>query len=284
VTWISVPDMHPGRCLNHRTEWRNGEPVSMRCIEYEAVEHVCTFVPPEPVTLGTNLNTYTTTMRVEGLNELKADLIERRSDDVLAINKWTTNGHLIADVARLGYLRPEWVTLDPTYGYGTFWQQWQPNNLLRCDIDPTKAPDCTVDFTDLPLMDRAFDAVVFDPPYKLNGNPSNTGGMDERFGVHEHRTWQERMALIRAGAVECARVADKMLLVKCQDQVVSGKIRWQSRAICDVVEPLGFGLRDRFEYLSRREQPGGRRQLTARRCSSQLLVFERGWKWSDLDG
>lgn len=201
---------------------------------------------------------------------------------VLAIQKWPTNGHLIADCARLGYLRDDDLVLDPTYGYGTFWKVWRPRDLTACDLDPAKSPmGESVDFTSLPFAHLGFDAVVFDPPYKLNGNPSDTGGVDERFGVHEYRTWQERMALIRAGARECARVCERTLIVKCQDQVVSSKIRWQTRVIEDEVAPLGFGLRDRFEFLSYRAQPAGRSQINAHRCSSQLLVFERGWKWSD---
>lgn len=203
---------------------------------------------------------------------------------VKAIDRWASNGHLIADCARLDYLRPEYRTLDPTWGYGTFWKVWEPLVLVACDLNPDKSPlGYSVDFTNLPFDDRSFDAVVFDPPYKLNGTPTDIGGVDERFGVHEYARWQDRMKLIRDGARECARVSDLMLVVKCQDQVVSSKIRWQTRAVADEVEPLGFGLRARFDFLGGRPQPGGRTQKNPQSCSSQLLVFQRGWKWSDLD-
>lgn len=86
---------------------------------------------------------------------------------VLAIAKWPTNGHLIADCARLGYLRHDDLVLDPTYGYGTFWKVWRPTNLIACDLDVTKSPiGDPVDFTALPFAHLGFDAVVFDPPYK----------------------------------------------------------------------------------------------------------------------
>lgn len=198
---------------------------------------------------------------------------------MLAIAKYPTNGHLIAEVARLGLLRSEDTTLDPTYGLGTFWNVWRPDNLINFDLSGRKGRDGVADFTALPFADESVDAVVFDPPYKLNGTP--TEEVDERYGVAQPSRWQDRMALIRAGARECARVCRRTLAVKVQDQVVCSKIRWQTRAVADAVEPLGFALQARFDFLQRREQPAGRNQINPASCSSQLLVFRRGWKWSD---
>ncbi len=45
---------------------------------------------------------------------------------IYAAQKWPTNAHMIVDAARLGYLRKDWWTLDPTYGLGNFWTLWQP--------------------------------------------------------------------------------------------------------------------------------------------------------------
>lgn len=87
--------------------------------------------------------------------------------EILAYAKWTSNADLIADVARLGYLRQQSAILDPTYGYGTWWKNWQPDVLRRHDLDPAKAPDGAMDFTDLLYADGHFEAVVFDPPYKM---------------------------------------------------------------------------------------------------------------------
>lgn len=213
---------------------------------------------------------------------LGLDLAEPVPDcsPILAIDKWPTNGHLIADCARLGYLRKEWLTLDPTYGYGTFWKVWQPDELVACDLNPAKSPiGYPVDFTDLPWSGGHFRAAVYDGPYKLNGNPSDTDGIDERFGVEVYTRWQDRLDLLVRGAVEVARVTDEYLLVKCQDQVVSGKLRWQTIAITEALESAGFGLKDRMEFLGRRGQPAGRGQNNAHRASSQMLVFKRGWGW-----
>lgn len=197
---------------------------------------------------------------------------------ILAIDKWATNADLIADCATLGYLGDR-RTLDPTYGYGTFWQKFRPSDLTASDLDPAKSPiGYSVDFTRLPWEDGEFHDVVFDGPYKLNGNPSDTDGVDERYGVHRYTDWRDRMGLLEAGVKECARVCSGFLLVKCQDQVCSGKVRWQTDILTAAVAGAGFGKVDRLDFLSYRPQPNGRRQVHARRNASTLLVFKRGWK------
>ncbi len=200
--------------------------------------------------------------------------LELDGGPVLAAGDWSTNADLIADVHRLGYLNDDDVVLDPTYGLGRFWQRWRPPFLMACDLNIDRSPMVqSVDFTDLPFDDREFDAVVFDPPYKLNGTPS--GKMDEDYGVDEVTRWQDRHTLIRRGIAEAFRVLKPggHLLVKCQDQVCSGAVRWQTREFADYAESLGLRLVDRFDIESYRPQPDGRRQVHARRNTSTLLVF-----------
>jgi len=191
---------------------------------------------------------------------------------VLAATRWPTNGHLIADVARLGYL--DGSVLDVTYGLGTFWREWQPTNLVGTDLDPAKSPrGCSADVRFLPFVAGSFDAVVFDPPYKLNGTPTAT--LDGRYGVDVPATWQERHELIRSGITECLRVTRRYLLVKCMDQVCSGAKRWQTMEFTRHAEDHGARLVDRFDLLvTPRPQPAGRRQVHAQGNYSTLLVFE----------
>lgn len=199
----------------------------------------------------------------------------------MAIHAWKSNAELIADCARLGYLRSDWSTLDPTWGHGTFWRLWKPDDLVGSDLDPAKSPSGeSVDATALPHVDRFFRVVVLDGPFKLNGTPD--ASIDKRYGVHEPTRWQDRMELLRDMLVEGARVADDHLLFKCQDQVCSGKVRWQTYEFTKLAERVGFGLLDRLDFLSYRPQPNGTTQQHARRNSSTMLVFKRGYVTSDL--
>lgn len=192
---------------------------------------------------------------------------------VLSAQRWRSNAHLIADVATLGYL--DGTVLDVTYGLGVFWQQWQPDELTACDLDVAKSPfGKSVDFTQLPFDDHSFDVVVFDPPYKLNGTP--THGVDSRYGVHERTTWQDRHVLIHKGIDECARVARRFVLLKCMDQVVSGRKRWQTIEFTNYATQKGLHLVDRFDLLvNPRPQPANRRQVHSQGNYSTLLVFKQ---------
>lgn len=217
--------------------------------------------------------------------------------EVLAFDRYTDNSGLIAAAAQLGYLQRDKLTLDATWGHGTFWKEWAPDRLVGLDRVPHKARDVRGDFTALPFADRTFWAVVFDGPYKLNGTPDEE--VDARYGVDVPETWQDRMALLRRGARACARAADRFLLVKCQDQVASGAVRWQTLDLIRTVEQWDFRLVDQMFLEGGRPQPEGfwkcpheehrskaqavclegvwvaRTQKHARRNYSTLLVFER---------
>jgi hypothetical protein len=198
--------------------------------------------------------------------------------DVYAAGSWSTNAEMIADVTRLGYL--DGTVLDSTFGMGKFWTKRQPQHLLKADLyrltyQPTNPPAYQWDFTALPLRNECVDSVVFDPPFKLSGTPS-LGEFDVRYGIERTVRWQDKVTTILDGATECARVARKFLLVKTQDQVCSGKVRWLTDDITQTVGGLGFRKRDRFDLISPpRPQPLGRTQKHARRNMSTLLVFER---------
>jgi hypothetical protein len=194
--------------------------------------------------------------------------------EVRAAHNWPTNGHMIAEVAMLGYLDGE--VLDTTCGEaGGFWKQWRPSLLVTNDYDPDVKADNHWDARRLPLPDCSFDSVVFDPPYKLKGTPA-LGEQDRRFGTDKKTTRNEVLDLLLDGARECHRVCRSFVLVKCQDMVEGGKIRWQTEKVTQLLALYGARKVDEFMFMGGgRPQPEGRTQRTAYYRPSTLLVFAK---------
>lgn len=207
---------------------------------------------------------------------------------VMAIGAWTSNAELIADLFRLGYLDDDMVVCDPTWGHGNWWTVRAPFLLVGSDLDTSKSPSgLSRDATDLPYTDGFFDAVALDPPYKLNGTATDTGGIDRRYGVGgRYASVEGRHRLIVDMVTEAARVVapatrhngvDRggIVLVKVQDQVNGGRVRWQTDMVTRHAETLGLDKVDAFHFVSYRAQPEGRSQQHARRNHSTLLVFRK---------
>lgn len=196
---------------------------------------------------------------------------------VLAAFAWKSNAELIADVAKLGYL--DGHVYDCTYGNGTFWKAWWPESLCVSDLHSAHVMS-HIDFTDMPFTDDFFDAVVFDPPYKLNGTSRpQDASTDASYGVAgPYVPAEQRHQLMRDGLTECVRVTRKHVLVKCQDQVCSGRMHWQTLMMVDHGRTVGLELVDRFDLLGKhRPQPmEGRKQKHAHGRPSTLLVFRKG--------
>ena len=198
---------------------------------------------------------------------------------VMAVSPADNNAELIEQCVQLGYLHASDTILDPTYGCGGFWTKWQPATLVASDLDASRSPyGSSVDFTATPWNQESFDAVVFDPPYKLNG-AGGSHPSDIRYGVANRRSvsWQDRHHLIRTGITEVVRLLRPggTLLIKCQDQVSGGSVRWQTREFSDHAEQHGCRLVDMLHLVSYRPQPPNRRQVHARRNYSTLLVLTK---------
>lgn len=172
---------------------------------------------------------------------------------------------MMADVAQLGYLSGN--VCDLTYGEGVFWKTYRPKHLLTCSSADG------FDFRKTGFRDGQFFAVVFDPPYKLNGR--STEATDKRYGVHVPATPEGRLVLMAEGLAEALRISRRYVLFKCMDQVVSGHKVWQTRIFANMAEAKGWDQVDRFDFLRRpRQQPEGRSQVHSLGNYSSLLVFE----------
>jgi len=195
--------------------------------------------------------------------------------EVRAIGDRTNNAQLMADCDTLGYLGD--TVLDLTYGLGRFWNHVTPLTLTTNDLNPETSAAFNEDFTKTRWLDNSFDTVVLDAPYKLNG----TGGShpsDKGYGVAgDYASVEDKMLLIWQGSTEALRLARHFVLIKCQDQVVSGKVYWQTQSVIAHMANRGIfkpnRLVDMLHVQGYRPQPPGRRQVHARRDYSTLLVF-----------
>jgi hypothetical protein len=183
------------------------------------------------------------------------------------------NAALIAKCATLGYLRPGDHILDLTYGFGGWWTKWKPTaGVVSNDLYVADA-QYHADFVDPPSWMVNYDVVCLDPPYRLRGTPDPA--FDTRYGTQNKATEVDILSLLTMGAaaaVRCARPSG-IVLIKCQDQVCSGRIVWQTQYVIDALKGH-VTLEDRFDMPPARPQPAGRRQLHARRGST-LLVFRK---------
>lgn len=195
---------------------------------------------------------------------------------VKAAHNWKTNADLIADVAQLGYLQKEDRILDPTFGRGLWWTQWQPAHLHKHDLLLDG-----VDFRNLPYEDGYFDSIAFDPPYVSVGGRKTTTIPDfhNRYGMTDAPSSPASLQiLINEGLTEMYRLLRKrgILLCKVQDYISSGKFWDGTHWTTDHAYHLGFEKVDRLEHMgSTRAQPSGRRQVHARRNLSTLFVFRK---------
>lgn len=178
------------------------------------------------------------------------------------------NDDAVAQLAQLG-LCPGPV-LDVTYGRGSFWTKHRPTDLTTNDL---RVPDVdhALDFTEpFPTAWRgAWATVVFDPPYKLNGTPTD----DSRYGVDEKVTVAERLRRIRVGVANCAHLVAPggYLWIKYQDQVANGEMHWQSDQIRD---QLPGWVREARMFVAGTCRPQ-RSQRRARNNYSTLEVWRR---------
>jgi hypothetical protein len=201
---------------------------------------------------------------------------------VYAAGSWQTNALLIAEVAKLGYLRRSDRILDPTYGRGTWWRVWRPNPLDGGDlVCRDRKDDANWDFRRMYDSDGVFDAVAFDPPYVSVGGRATSGikGLHDAYGMAGTPTTPRGVQDdIDAGLGECFRVvrAGGVVLCKVQSYVSSGKL-WPGLFLTyNAAVDVGFVLIDHFVHVAGpRPQPSGRRQIHAHRNQSDLLVLQR---------
>lgn len=206
-----------------------------------------------------------------------------RDTKVLAARAWATNAELIADVARLGYLRTSDLVLDPTHANGVWWKKWRPDRL--------EVPASGADFRHLAYPDASFDAIAFDPPYVTVGGRETSGIKDflARYGLLDvPKTPEETQQLINDGLREMWRLVrpsaiqdldetrpNGVVLVKCADYVWSGHLWTGVYYTIEHARSVGFVVADIFEHIGHvRAQPTRTRKC--KRCKGTGIVAAAG--------
>lgn len=210
--------------------------------------------------------------------------------------RYRYNGELIQAAHDLGHVRG--LVLDATFGKGTWWRNaeglTEVTDVIGMDLHPIKARRALIqsgeavraDFRRPPFRAGSIQTVFYDPRYKLNGTPTpDEDGPDERYGADAVKHWREIMQEMADGLFRPAPwgtglapllAPNGRLLAKCQDQVCSGRMRWQADLLTEVATDAGLEKIDRLDYeIHPRPQPEGRRQLHAEGNYSTLLIFGR---------
>jgi hypothetical protein len=179
------------------------------------------------------------------------------------------------------YFKPGMVIADVTFGRGVFWKRIDLGKytFLPTDLTPSNPSVAKQDFRDLPYGGCSIDVLVLDPPYMHGGSTVKRSiAKCYRNDSTKDASHKGVIALYTHGLREAYRVLahNGLVLVKCQDEIESGKQRWSHIEILHEAEALGFEAVDLF-VLVQATVPARRLpyQHHARKNHSYLLVLKK---------
>lgn len=176
---------------------------------------------------------------------------------------------------------------DITYGNGAFYRDSVPEPLFKFDIEPLSDDVVAADSAHLPVVDGAFQSVVFDPPfltYIRSGREGNGSmAMARRFAGYWR--YDELVAHYRATLKEASRVlvTGGTMVFKCQDIVHNHRLHPTSSYVIEWANREGLRLRDHHILAARHRMPSPNRAGTQRHARihhSHFLVFEKAGRVS----
>ena len=171
--------------------------------------------------------------------------------------------------------KPRRFDLDPTYGYGGFYNVIRrPRICLDISPDPEAgAGMIKADVRALPLKDKSLYSIIFDPPFLAGGGSS--GIMTGRYGYMEKV--EDVWALYRDALVEFKRVLKPygVVVVKCQDIIHGRNQYFTHTVIMNYAVELGLYPKDLFILLSKTRpiQWNAKTQNHSRKFHSYFWVF-----------
>lgn len=190
------------------------------------------------------------------------------TDDAVYTVHTGNNAGLISKVAALYFSEGDTIA-DVTYGKGVFWREVDPVKYKIVGTDIKTG----IDFRNLPYKSESFQHGVLDPPYARVG----LGGMEQCYNTTKSSSHAEIMELYRYGLKELNRIIkpNGFILVKCQDEVCSGKQHWSHIEIKDMAEEMGLYTRDLFIFVNTKTPKVYYKQRHTRKNHSYLWIFEK---------
>lgn len=208
------------------------------------------------------------------------------------------NAEVFAELLDL-YVPDGSLVADVTFGRGSFWREY--GRVLSSDSYPwycgmlrddgtvgiTVVPSdllapfggIRADFRWLPYRDSIFDGVVFDPPYGQLSSAPRRDAVGKRYNCSSARDVYHTEHLYREGILEADRVLKSrgVLIVKCQDQINSGKqFRWSHfvyEICCDFLKMEDL---DQFVVVQKHApMMRHKHQIHARKNHSFFWVFRK---------
>jgi len=179
------------------------------------------------------------------------------------------NSDLLPSIFSL-YIAQGSVVADVTYGRGVFWKKIDKE---KYQLKATDINDGGIDFRKLPYGDESIDALILDPPY-MHGGATVKDSINKCYR-NQNTSHESVVRLYASGLLEAARVLKKkgVIIVKCQDEIESGKQRMTHIEIHTLMEMLGYEVIDLFVMIQK-TIPAMREkyQKTARKNHSYAIV------------
>ena len=191
-------------------------------------------------------------------------------DNVVTTCDTGINADLLPKCLKM-YVSDGAILADVTYGKGAFWRN---TDLSKYDFRPTDLMTGT-NFCNLPYEDESIDALVLDPPY-MHGGKTIKKSINDCY-QNQNTSHESVIRLYAGGLLEASRVLKKkgIIMVKCQDEIESGKQRFSHIELTQCLELFGFRMLDLF-VLRQSTTPAMREkyQKTARKNHSYMLIAQ----------
>lgn len=186
-----------------------------------------------------------------------------------------TNADLLPIIFSL-YVEPNSIIADVTFGRGVFWKNINESeyNILKFDLAGLNGA-AAANFANLPIENSFLDCLIIDPPY-MHGGETIKHSINKCYR-NANTSHESVVRLYAGGLLEAARVLKKKgkIIIKCQDEIESGKQRFSHIEIIKLLELFGFAVLDLF-VLVQQTKPAMRNnyQKTARKNHSYAIVAE----------